>query len=160
VILLLMMALRFLILFLAAMAVLVPAGFAQEEPADDSLRIYAVNIIQAPPQSWTGYGVYLGNGLVITAAHVVCSAARTHPSVRVGGRLLRAATVKEGTFEQEDLTLLQIDESELPVSLRLRRMPVCQHRPWVGEPVIAAVPEGIARSHIMSPQLLPVQFRA
>jgi hypothetical protein len=27
--------------------------------------------------------------------------------------------------------------------------------PWAGEPVIVAVPEGTARSRIMSPQLLP-----
>ena len=50
----------------------VPLGFAQADPTDDSLRIYAVNIWQDPPQSWgPGRGVYLGKGLVITAAHVV-----------------------------------------------------------------------------------------
>ena len=34
-------------------------------------------------------------------------------------------------------------------------MPLCEKPPWVGEPVIVAVPEGTARSRIMSPQLLP-----
>jgi hypothetical protein len=38
-------------------------------------------------------------------------------------------------------------------------MPVCQRPPWVGQPVIVAIPEGTARSHIMSPQLLPAQYR-
>src|SRR5215470_6823369 len=50
---------------------------------DDSLRLYAVNIIQDPPQSWTGYGIYLGKGLVLTTAYVVGRAARTNPSVRI-----------------------------------------------------------------------------
>ncbi len=154
------MAVRFAIWFLVAMMVLVPLGFAQEEPTDGSLRIYAVNIIHDPPQSWTGYGVYLGNGLVVTAAHVVGSAARTRPSVRIAGLVLRATAAKEGAYERVDLTLLQVDERQLPVSLRLRRMPVCQRPLWVGQPVVVAVPEGTARSRIMSPQLLPVQYRA
>jgi len=154
------MAVRFAVWLLVVMTVSVPLGFAQEEPTDGSLRIYAVNIIHDPPQSWTGYGVYLGSGLVLTAAHVVGSAARTRPSVRIAGLVLRATTVKEGAFEREDLTLLRVDERELPVGLRLRRMPVCQRQPWIGQPVIVAIPEGTARSRIMSPQLLPAQYRA
>jgi hypothetical protein len=41
----------------------------------------------------------------------------------------------------------------------MRRMPLCEKPPWAGEPVIVAVPEGTARSHIMSPQLLPFDVR-
>jgi hypothetical protein len=66
--------LRFAIgIFLATVA-LASLGFAhaQTQPADDSLRIYAVDIWQDPPQSWgPGRGVYLGKGLVLTAQHVV-----------------------------------------------------------------------------------------
>jgi len=153
------MTIRFAFYVLLAMSVSVSLGFAQEDPADDSLRLYAVNIIRDPPQEWTGYGIYLGMGLVLTAAHVVGSAARTRPSVRIAGQVLRAATVKEGTFKKEDLTLLRVDEEQLPVSLRLRRMPLCRRPPWVGEAVIVAIPEGTARSRIMSPQLLPAQYR-
>src|SRR6516225_12496450 len=104
------MAARFAMWFLLAMAVSVPSGFAQEEPTDASLRIYAVNIIQDPPQSWTGYGIYLGRGLVLTAAHVVGSAAHTKPSMRIAGMDLPASAIKEGNFERVDLTLLSIDE--------------------------------------------------
>ena len=32
--------------------------------------------------------------------------------------------------------------------------------PWPGEPVIVAIPESTARSHIMSPQFLPPELRA
>ena len=45
-------------LFLAATAS-ASLGFAHAQSTDDSLRIYAVNIVQDPPQSWTGYGIYL-----------------------------------------------------------------------------------------------------
>ena len=71
----------------------------------------------------TGYGVYLGKGLVITAAHVVGWASRTKPSVRIAGLDLPAQAIKEGsTHWGVDLTLLSIDEHKLPVSLRIRRM--------------------------------------
>ncbi len=132
-------------------------AFGQYEA--DSLRIYAVNIIHDPPQSWTGFGIYLGNGLVITAAHVVGSVARSKPSVRIADLDLRARAIKEGSYERVDLTLLSVDEEKLPVSLRLRRMPLCEGAPMVGEPVNVAVPEGTARSHIMSPLLLPGDYK-
>jgi S1-C subfamily serine protease len=135
------------------------AADPQEEPTDDSLRIYAVNIIHDPPQDWTGYGVYLGRGLVITAAHVVGSAWQTKPSVRFGDLVLPAIAVKEGALDTVDLTLLRVEEQQLPVSLRLRRMPVCQGPPWIGEPVIVAIPNDTARSRIMWPRLLPAEYR-
>jgi hypothetical protein len=111
------------------------------------------------PQSWTGYGIYLGKGLVITAAHVVGSAARTKPNVRIAGMDLPARAIREGNFERVDLTLLSVDEQRLPVYLRMRRMPLCDNKPWPGEPVIVAIPEGTARSYIMLPSLLPAQFQ-
>jgi Trypsin-like peptidase domain len=132
---------------------------AHPQSTDDSLRIYAVNIVHDPPQSWTGYGIYLGRGLVITAAHVVGSAAHTNPSVRIAGMELPAKAIKEGSVERVDLTLLSIDTQKLPIYLQMRRMPLCEKPPWAGEPVIVAVPEGTARSRIMSPQLLPPDVR-
>jgi Trypsin-like peptidase domain len=150
---------RFTIGLVLATAALASLGFAHAQPTDDSLRIYAVNIIQDPPQSWTGYGIYLGRGLVITAAHVVGSASHTKPSVRIAGMELPAHAVKEGNVERVDLTLLSIDEQKLPIYLQMRRMPLCEKPPWAGEPVIVAIPEGTARSRIMSPQLLPIDVR-
>ena len=81
---------------------LAACGNALAQSTDDSLRIYAVNIIQDPPQSWTGYGIYLGKGLVLTAAHVVGSAARTKPTVRMAGMDLPAHAIKEGNLERVD----------------------------------------------------------
>src|SRR6266540_3368765 len=69
-----------------AVATLVSFADAHAQSTDDSLRIYAVNIWLDPPQSWgPGRGVYLGKGLVITAAHVVGLTRQTKPSVRIAG---------------------------------------------------------------------------
>ena len=97
-------------------AALAPLACLHAEPTDDSLRIYAVDIWQDPPQSWgPGRGVYLGKGLVLTAAHVVGSAAHTKPRVHIAGMELPATAIREGNFERVDLTLLSVDEQKLPV---------------------------------------------
>ena len=44
---------------------------AEIDPTDDALRIYAVHVVPHPEPPWPLYGIYLGRGLVITAAHVV-----------------------------------------------------------------------------------------
>ena len=151
---------RFTIGLVFATAALASLGFAHAQPTDDSLRIYAVDIWQDPPQSWgPGRGVYLGKGLVLTAAHVVGSVARSKPSVRIAGMDLPAKAIKEGNVENVDLTLLSIDEQKLPIYLQMRRMPLCDNKPWPGEPVIVAIPEGTARSHIMLPSLLPAKYQ-
>src|SRR4051794_10078894 len=131
--------LRFAIVTAVSMAF--GSAHAQLSP-DDSLRIYAVDIWQDPPQSWgPGRGVYLGKGLVLTAQHVVGSVAQTKPNVRIADMDLPATAIKEGNFERVDLTLLSIDEEKLPIYLQMRRMPLCEERPWPGEPVIVAIPE-------------------
>jgi hypothetical protein len=140
--------LRFVIGFCLAAASLLPLSFAHADPADDALRLYAVNI-------GSSYGVYLGKGLVMTAAHVVGRASQTKPSVRIAGMDLPARAIREGNFESVDLTLLSIDEQKLPIYLQMRRMPLCEKNPWPGEPVIVAIPEATARSRVMSPLSLP-----
>jgi hypothetical protein len=121
------------------------------EPTDDSLRVYAVNI-------GTNYGVYLGKGLIITAAHVLGSS-HAEPTVRIAGIEMPAKAIRQGSYEWMDLTLLSLDEQKLPIYLQMRRMPLCEKAPWAGEPVIVAIPEGTARSHVMSPWLLPPAYR-
>ena len=151
---------RFSIALCIVAAVVMPLVCAHADPADDLLRVYAVDIWQDPPQSWgPGRGVYLGKGLIITAAHVVGSVSHTKPSVRIAGMDLPANAIREGDFERVDLTLLSIDEQKLPIYLRMRRLTLCEQSPWPGEPVIVAIPEGTARSRVMSPQLLPFNIR-
>jgi len=133
----------------------------QAQSPDDSLRIYAVNVVKRTPfeEPFTGYGIYLGKGAVITAAHVIGRwGFLKNLHVLIAGQSLPAKILKEGS-EQIDLTLLSVDEMRLPVSLRLRRNPLCKQPPNVGENVIVVVPERTARTQIISPLLSAPQLR-
>ncbi len=140
-----------------------PAGvqFARDslQFAQDTLLPYAVNIHRTPKQSWTGYGIYLGKGLFITAAHVVGRGWLTWPKVVIAGVEYPTEIIKEGSFEATDLTLLSVDERLLPMRLRLRRMAVCRHQPVPGELVVTVVPEGVVPSRVISPQRIPIGVR-
>jgi hypothetical protein len=136
-------------------AAAVLAGPAHPQDADDSLRIYGVNISRTPKQPWTGDGIYLGKGIVITAAHVAGLGFWRKPRVEIAGQDLPTDVLKDGHFHNVDLTLLSVDERQLPVRLGLRRMTLCQNSPWVGQEVIVANRESAARSHVISPYLLP-----
>ncbi len=57
---------------------------AQSDQAD--LKAFAVHINHTPQQPWPGYGVYLGNGLILTAAHVAGDVAQTKPHVVIAGQ--------------------------------------------------------------------------
>jgi|SRR5665213_83397 len=129
---------------------------SRAESFEDSLLVYAVNIQM---QSWTGFGIYLGKGLFITAAHVVGHAWMTKPKVVIAGQEYPTSVVKEGSFEGTDLTLLSVDESLLPMRLRLRHNKLCKEPPWPGEQVVTVVPEGVVSSHVIAPERLPIGVR-
>ena len=123
-------------------------------------QTFAVHIFRKPRQSWPGFGIYLGDGLILTAAHVVGHPTQGDPSVEIAGLTLEARVVKEGEFETVDLTLLRVDPRQLPPSLGLRLMPLCKEAPRVGQPVVVATPEALSASHILSPKALPRDLRA
>ncbi len=149
-----------LILWLAvgrhAVAQLVP------EPAqsDDDLQVYAVHISRTPAQPWPGYGMYLGNGLVITAAHVPGNFADTKPRVIIVGQDRPADLVKQGSLDSVDLTLLSVDTSAIPVRMRMRRLPLCEDAPYAGESVVVVTPESATRSRVLPPSAVPRDLRA
>ncbi|MBI5263409.1 MAG: trypsin-like peptidase domain-containing protein [Bradyrhizobium sp.] len=120
---------------------------------------YAVNVHRTPLQPWPGYGIYLGKGLFITAAHVVGRAWLTRPKVVIARAEYPTQTVKEGSFDGTDLTLLSVDENLLPMRLRLRRMSLCRKPPWPGEQVVTVVPGGIVRSSVIAPERIPIGAR-
>jgi hypothetical protein len=140
-------------------AVAAPA-LAQAQSDDVDLKLFAVHVNRTPRQPWPGYGIYLGNGLVLTAAHVPGNVAETKPHVVIAGQDLPAALVKQGKLDGVDLTLLSIDGANLPVRLRMRRMPLCERAPYAGEPVVVATPEGTARSSVLPRQAIPEGVRA
>lgn len=142
----------------ALAAALAPTG-ARSQSADADLKPFAVHINRTPQQAWPGYGIYLGNGLILTASHVPGTFAFTKPRVLIAGQDLPAGLVKEGNLDDVDLTLLSVDANKLPVRLQMRRMPLCARAPYAGEAVVVAIPEGTARSRVLPPQAIPADVR-
>jgi Trypsin-like peptidase domain len=130
---------------------------------DDALRVYAVNVTHTAPfkKPFVGYGIYLGHGAIITAAHVVGHwPFFTNTRVLIAGQDLPAKVIKEGTVAVIDLALLSVDETRLPISLRLRRNPLCEGPIRVGTNVAVVIPQEATRSRVVSPQLISPKLRA
>jgi hypothetical protein len=106
----------------------------------------------------SGSGVYLASGLVVTAAHLTAVDAKM--SVSIAGVVLPAKVLKQGSFEDVDLSLLSVDEEKLSASVRLVRMQLCEAPPWPGDPVIVVDAVRAARSHIVSPRVLSFSLRS
>jgi hypothetical protein len=149
-----------LILWLAFVRHAVAQPVSQPVPPDVDFRVYAVHISRTPAQPWPGYGMYLGNGLVITAAHVPGNFADTKPRVFVAGEYRPTNLVKQGSLDSVDLTLLSVDASALPVRMRMRRLPLCEGAPFAGESVVVVTPESVARSHVLPGSAVPRDLRA
>jgi S1-C subfamily serine protease len=143
----------------AAMAVALTPTLTSAQSDPSGLTALAVHINRTPKQSWPGYGIYLGNGLVLTAAHVAGDVAETKPHVIIAGQDLPATLVKQGSLDSTDLTLLSIDGTKLPVGLQMRRTPLCGHPPFGGERVVVAIPEGTAPSRVLPRQAIPADLR-
>jgi len=126
------------------------------EPMDNWVQDYRVQVLRGDEQNPGGAGVYLGNGLVITAAHVEGANTR---GVRIDGQIVPARLIKTGSFPSLFLSLVSMDQRKIPDSLRERRMTLCQEQPPAGAPVILAAPEGITRTSIASPTLIPPEYR-
>jgi Trypsin-like peptidase domain len=147
-------------LLVGALVVMLTGSPCRAEGADDSLLPYAINVHRTPMQTWgPGYGIYLGKGLFITAAHVVGRAWMTRPKVAIAGQEYPTQVVKEGSFEATDLTLLSIEEELLPMRLRLRRLSLCKEPPRPGTQVVSVIPEATVRSHVIAPEQLSASVR-
>jgi hypothetical protein len=147
-------------LLFGALILMLLAGPSWAQNLDDSLLAYAVNVHRTPMQTWgPGYGIYLGKGLFITAAHVAGRAWMTRPKVVIAGQEYPTSVVKEGSFEGTDLTLLSIEESLLPMRLRLRQNTLCKEPPRPGQDVVTVIPEAVVHSHILAPASIPVSVR-
>jgi len=129
---------------------------SRAERMDNWVQDYVVQLLCCGKQDAGGAGVYLGNDLVITAAHVGGGGTS---GVRIDDLTVPAALIKAGSFPQLDLSLIYMDPKKIPDSLRERRMTLCQEQPPVGAPVILAAPQGITRNSIASPTLLSPEYR-
>ena len=97
--------------------------------ADDGFEVYAATILNISPfrSRVIGYGIYLGQGAVLTVAHVVGRwTLLESPKVSIAGKEVSAQIIKKGAFPKLDLALLVMDGGGLPLSLRLRQNPLCK----------------------------------
>ena len=101
---------------------------------DDVLRIYGVHVVHTPPfkDPFIGYGIYVGQGLVLTAGHVVGRLpGYSHPRVVIAGEDLPAKVLKQGSPEDTDLALLAVDQNRLasnPAAAARSFVPVSVYR--------------------------------
>ena len=126
---------------------------AQTADEDDLLRITQsmLSKLRHSKKSSSAMASISARATVITAGHVVGHwPFFTHPRVLVAGLDLPAKVLKNGYDQQPDLALLSVDETRLPISLRLRRNPLCRMPPAVGMAVVDVVPEPTSRSRIIS----------
>ncbi len=100
-------AARALVLSVLAFIALDQAAYAQD--ADQSLKLYAVHILEGTSPNGPGNGVYLGRGRVITAAHVASQYLKSI-TIGIGYQRLPAQVVKRGDFSTVDLALLSFDD--------------------------------------------------
>ena len=131
---------------------------------DNAFRIYAVDVVHTtlPFRRFIiGGGVYLGNGTVLTAEHVVGKLVfLTNPRIFIAGQDLPASVIKEGSINGVDLALLSIDRTRLPISLQMRKMTICQKPTRVGAQVVVAYPNKIIRTRIISPRLVSPEYQS
>ena len=120
---------------------------------ENSRWIATARLIQNGAPS--GSGVYLGSGLIVTAAHLV--EPNSQMSATIAGMTLPATILKHGS--EVDLSLLKVDKDKLPANPALPDMPLCRAPPWPGDPVIVADATAISNSRIASPQGLNVLMR-
>lgn len=91
---------------------------------DNGPWIAAVRIIRNGEQS--GSGVYLKSGLILTAAHLTATEAEM--SVNLAGVRRPASVLKQGTYEEIDLSLLSTEQDKLPKNPMLPETRLC-HAP-------------------------------
>src|SRR6201999_2044871 len=96
-------------------------------------------------------------GVVLPAAHVAGFGIWRRPLVDIAGLRLPTTIIKDGHFHRADLELLGIDQAQLPMSIALRRVPLCQEPAVPGQPVIVVAPKGLTRSRVVPPAELTGQ---
>src|SRR5437879_4681445 len=102
-----------------------------------------------------GPAVYLGSGLLLTAAHLVNPGADI--AVAIARTKLPAKVLKQGAYEDIDLSLLHVDQSKLPPMLP--NVQLCSTPPWPGDPVIVIDAAQATRSTIAAPSVLPPLYQ-
>jgi hypothetical protein len=132
-------------LLLATLLVLLPVG-PGEAAKTDALMAYAVDV--------GGAGIYLGRGFVITAAHVGGKLGERR-NVTLAGNSVGGKWIKVGTFEETDISILELDDVLLPDGLRgLRPLSLCTNPVKPDEAVLVVAPGTVAPARVAEPAKL------
>ena len=99
-----------------------------------------------------GSGIFLGDSLVLTAAHVVAVDPRSRRvTVQIDGRLTSGIVVFDGKPQKLDLALIKIDTSVLSNNRRAQPpVPVCAANPGTDQPVAVAAQGAVTDSATIS----------
>jgi hypothetical protein len=139
------------------------ACLARDSVEFPSIELYSVRIIHLEDTplrrmaSTGNAGIFIGNGLVLTAAHVARgSQSADGLRVQAAGRLIAASIVKIGSFEKIDAALLAIAPDSLPPPMRsLPPLRLCDQPPVPGTEVLVAEPGNVSSSVVVGPDILP-----
>jgi hypothetical protein len=142
---------------LTAAALVAPVVSESADRNDSSSRPWIATAEILRNGGHSGSGVYLKSGLIVTAAHLTSVDASM--GARIAGVVLPAKLLKQGSLDDVDLSLLSVDEANLPTSVKLPPMQLCEAPPWPGDPVIVVDAGHATRSYIVSPQVLPFTLR-
>jgi S1-C subfamily serine protease len=112
-----------------------------DEPVADAAEVILPSVVHIQTQSGVGSGVVYGDGLVMTAAHVVQGSetvrVRFTDGTQVSGRVL-------GTAEQVDIAVIEVDRDDLtPAAFltekpRVGQMAIAVGSPWGLESTVTA----------------------
>jgi len=151
-----------LLILTNAVAVAALASDRYQQQQNSDLQRFAVKIVNSVPfrSPLSGYGVYLGNGVILTAAHVLGRwTILENPRVEIANKTVSAQIIRKGSFPNMDLALLAVDKAAIP-SLQLWLNPLCRSVVPVGAPVIVVYPDRTIPSRTVSPQLIAPKYRA
>lgn len=143
-------------------AALLAAQPGHTQSANDDLKVYAVAVLNVAPfaRPYSGFGIYLGDNAIITAAHVVGHwPLFSNASVLIADREISAKVIKKGSFPRLDLALLVVADSALPVSLRLRHDPLCKTPLSAGTNVVIVYPDRTKQSQVVSKTMIESKYR-
>jgi hypothetical protein len=128
----------------ATFCLLLWANFAWSATKIDPLMSYAVDV--------GGSAIYLGRGFLITAAHVGGHIGEMRVA-RLGGQSISGKWIKAGSFDETDVSIMELDDVLLPNGIRtLRPIHLCTKPAVVDESVLVVAPGNVTETRVISPE--------
>ena len=146
-------------------AVLILLALAQDQNGADVFVSRMVRVSHGRPglddAKILGAGIFLGNGLILTAAHVAGPADSAFPLIVSAGHWYwQARIVTQGALERIDIALLAIDPQAVPKAMQaMAALTLCRQPTVPGQQVAVAAPWSARVTRILSPTAIPEPLR-